>query len=132
MTLRWTIARNSSSKLSADVLFPSWGRGSLTAVLQDNRVVAVDGVTPVALADVRYFVVLGSEGGYLLAPRQWPPDALAKVKNPSPQASNPRPGTSLCVRLANRSRWRRLGFSAMLAPVRDASHAASVAASLGV
>jgi hypothetical protein len=129
--LRWTISRTGRAHLSTDVMFPTWGRGALTAMLADGRAVGFDSSSRIPLDGVRYFVLLGTEGGYVLVPSEWPPDAVARITAPAAQASNPRPGASLAVRIAGKARWRRLGFSATLAPARDWNHAIEVAKGLG-
>jgi hypothetical protein len=85
----------------------------------------------VLLANVRYFFIDGSEGGYVVVLRSFLPTATAHVIRPSEQSSNPRPGPSLSVRLAAGTQWRDVSLRVVMAPARNGDEAAALAPRLG-
>jgi hypothetical protein len=85
----------------------------------------------VDVALIHYFFIDGSEGGYVVVPRAFPPGTRAQVLRPSAQSSNPRPGPSLVLRLAPPSRWHDLFLEVSLALARDAGEAATAVGRLG-
>jgi hypothetical protein len=129
--VRWQITRSRTDVLTAEALLPSWGDGVLNAVMRSGQVIKLAGRASVRLADVRYFFIDGSEGGYVAVPRSFPPNATVHVLQPSKQSSNPRPGPSLSVRLAGGANWRDVGMALAMAPVRNGDEAAAKAPRLG-
>lgn len=129
--VRWQITRTRTDALTAETLLPSWGDGVLNAVMRSGQVIKLAGPASVRLADVRYFFIDGSEGGYVAVARSFPPTATVHVLKPSKQSSNPRPGPSLSVRLAAGTSWRDVGMALSMAPVRNGDEAAAKAPGLG-
>ena len=129
--VHWQITRGTAASLSAEVLLPSWGDGVLNVVLNSGQVVQLAGTASVRMSDVRYFFIDGSEGGYILIPRAFPPTATAHVIRPSEQSSNPRPGPSVSVRLARGTEWRDVSMRVVMAPAQTAAEAALLAPHLG-
>ena len=109
ITTTWTIAaRRGAGLLGADVQFPSWGRRTaVVAVLRDGSRVPVGRVP---LADVERFEV-GS--GYAVVPLERPAGAVAQLRRPAPQSSEPHPGPTLVVHIA---RVGRVRFGARIIP----------------
>lgn len=124
---RWTVRRlRGAGHYSADVLFPSWGRGARAyAVLRDGRRVAVSRRIP--LADVAYFHVASERSGYVVKPLSRPAGARAHALATHPQSSAPRPGPTLAIQLARASRFRSASLAVRLVPVKDAAEAEAVA-----
>jgi hypothetical protein len=129
--VHWQITRSRGDALSAEALLPSWGDGVLNAVLRSGEVVKLAGAAFVPLSAVRYFFIDGSEGGYVVVPRSFPPTATAHVIKPSEQSSNPRPGPSLSVRMATGAQWRDVSLRIAMAPARNGEEAAALAPGLG-
>jgi hypothetical protein len=129
--VQWQITRNRGDSLTAEVTWPSWSDGVLNAIMLSSGVIKLAGTAFVRLRDVRYFFIDGSEGGYVLVPRVFPPDATAHVIHPSDQSSNPRPGPSVAVRLASGTHWHDVVLRVTMAPVRNGDEAAARAPNLG-
>jgi hypothetical protein len=131
----WRAARSRTDPLSAEVLFPSWERGTINVNMKTGQVVKLTGARPapphIDLPAVGYFFIEGSEGGYVVVPRALPAGAQVGVIEPSEQSSNPRPGPSLVIRLAPPSRWTQVSLEATIAPARDAGDAVGVVGRLG-
>jgi hypothetical protein len=125
----WHMTRSRTDALSAEALFPSWGEATVNVNRQDGGVVQLTrvpgGSTQVDLGVVRYFFIDGSEGGYVMVPRAFPPGTVARLLFPSEQSSNPRPGPSLMLRLAAVLRWHDLSLRVTMAPARTAAEAAA-------
>jgi hypothetical protein len=127
----WKVTRSRTDALSADALFPSWESATLDVNMKSGQLIELTATGPVPhidLAAVDYFFVDGSEGGYVVMPRAAVPGAgvLVRVYQPAKQSSNPRPGPSLVLRLAQPSRWRELTLEVTIALARDAGEAAEV------
>jgi hypothetical protein len=129
--VHWQITRTRRDSLTAEVTWPSWGDGVLNAVMRSGQIVKLAGAAFVFLRDVRYFFIDGTEGGYVLVPRSFPPTATAHVIKPSEQSSNPRPGPSVSVRLAAGTHWHEVQMRVTMAPARNGDEAAAVAPKLG-
>jgi hypothetical protein len=124
----WQISRARTDALSAEALFPSWERATINVNLKDGRRISLNGTSRVPLielATVDYFFIDGSEGGYVVLPRAFSAGAQVGVIQPSDQASNPRPGPSLSIRLARPSRWAHLSLDVSIALARDVKEAAA-------
>jgi hypothetical protein len=129
--VHWQITRSRGDSLTAEATLPSWGDGVLNAILRSGQVVKLSGAASVRLADVRYFFIDGSEGGYVVVPRGFPPAATAHVIKPSAQSSNPRPGPSVSVRFGSGTQWRDVSLRIAMAPARNGDEAAVLAPRLG-
>ena len=105
----WTVTRAAGAgELSADVSFPSWGRGArVVARMRDGSRRRVTG-RPLALARVAAFEVRGARSGYVVVPRSAPRGATVFAYRPAPQSSAPEPGPSLCVSLARSARFKTM------------------------
>jgi hypothetical protein len=128
----WSVRRSSArARLTADVTFPSVGRGrsSVTAVLSDGSLRSI-GFERRPLADVAYLYVRSRHGGYVVVPRTRPRAASLHLLAPRQQSSAPDPGPTLAVQIVREGRERRAAFSARVAPARGLEQAASVAAAL--
>ena len=113
---------------------PELGRSDDQRPQEDGRAREADGDVPGAAAStspaVDYFFIDGSEGGYVVLPRTFSLSPQVGVINPRKQASNPRPGPSLSIRLARASRWAHLSLDVSIALARDPAEAAAAAARL--
>jgi hypothetical protein len=56
---------------------------------------------------------------------------VARIDQPAPQSSAPRPGPTLVLELAHRTRARRLTGSVRIIPARDLARARRLVAQLG-
>jgi hypothetical protein len=129
----WRISRSPTDALSAEALFPSWEEATINVHKKTGELVKLTATSPVPqidLAAVDYFFIDGSEGGYVVLPRAFSLSPQVGVINPRKQASNPRPGPSLSIRLARASRWAHLSLDVSIALARDAAEADSVVARL--
>ena len=129
--VHWQITRTRTDALTAEATLPSWGDGVLNAILRSGQVVKLAGTAFVRLSDVRYFFIDGSESGYVVVPRAFPPTATAHVIKPSDQSSNPRSGPSVSLRFANGTQWRDVSVRIAMAPARNGDEAAALAPRLG-
>jgi hypothetical protein len=117
----WLLERTyGRARLRADVLLPSWGAASarVVAVLRDGARVSLRGAGAVRLARVVRFEIASTHSGYTVVPLRRPADAVARVLHPSRQSSNPDPGPTLAIQLAQGSAWRRARFAARIAVAR--------------
>jgi hypothetical protein len=129
----WRISRARTDALSAEALFPSWEEATIDVHLRTGELVklmAGSRVPEIGLAAVDYFFIDGSEGGYVVLPRAFSFAPQVGVVRPSRQASNPRPGPSLSIRLARPSRWSHLSLDVSIGLARNAAEAAEVAGRL--
>ena len=124
---RWTVEprRRASGRWSIDVLFPSTGAASFTAVLNDGT---RERLGERRLGDVRWLHVATDDSGYVIVPLGHPAARLRLVQ-PEPQDSAPHPGPTLAVALLVEKPLRRLHLAVRLAPA-SAAEAARVAARL--
>jgi hypothetical protein len=125
---RWTVEpRDARGRWSVDVLFPSTGDATVTAVLAGGRREPL-GSGARSLGDVRWLHVAGEESGYVIVPVSRVAGRLHLLQ-PEPQDSAPRPGPTLAVALLAGARLRPLRFAVRIAPA-TADEASSVAARL--
>jgi hypothetical protein len=113
---RWLLERRyGSARLRVDALLPTWGAGSrVVAVLHDGSRVSVR-AGAVRLSRVARFEMVSADGGYDVVPLRRPAGAVARVLLPSRQSSNPDPGPTLAVEIAQGSAWRRARFAVRIA-----------------
>jgi hypothetical protein len=132
--IAWRISRTRTDALSAEALFPSWGDGAIRVALKTGEALKLTAAPPTrplpALAAVDWFFIDGSESGYVVVPGGFPPAAVVRVLSPRAQNSNPRPGPSLMLRLAQPSKWKQIELSVTIAPARTADDAAAFVAAL--
>ncbi|MBE2316470.1 hypothetical protein DVA67_010820 [Solirubrobacter sp. CPCC 204708] len=117
---RWDITRRGNRALSADILFPSTGRGrqaSVTAVLKDGSRVTV-GSTRIALARVSRLEVKSQFSGYTVTPLSRPAGAGVHLMRPAAQSSAPEAGPTLAVQIARNERFSKVAFTARITPDR--------------
>jgi hypothetical protein len=130
---RWEATRRAGgARLSADVLFPSWGGRAATviAVLRDGSSARV-GSRRIPLSAVRYLWVRSERSGYVVVPvGKRPAGASVHVMRVSRQSSAPRPGPTAAIQLARATRFERVRLTVRLMPVADAEAAAAAAARL--
>ena len=123
----WTLRSSGERRLTVDVLFPSWGRGSAVAVGRDGSERRV-GAARIPLAEVAYAIVRSPRGAYVVLPRTRPRGATLHALRPARQDSAPNPGPTLAVQLARASSGRHVSFRARVTPVARPGDAAAVAA----
>ena len=128
----WTVSSVGRARRSLDVLFPAWtSAAQLDAVLRDGTRVAL-GRGAISLARVAWFHLRGERSGYVVVVSdRTPMHATARTLATTAQRYEPRPGSTLALRLVRAARFRRRTLTARIAPARDADEAASVAAALG-
>lgn len=111
---RWTLRRTARSRISAEVLFPSWGReAKVIGVRADGTVVRLTR-TPSALGAIHHFEVRSKSAAYRVTPLRRPAGATARLIRPSRQASVPDPGPTLAIGLGSRSAARRFALRARI------------------
>jgi hypothetical protein len=101
----WEVTRRSNgAALTVDAHFPSYGDGTITAVLKNGRRTKLTSATKVS--EVAYFQVQSGspETGYRVVPRRLPAGATAELAKPAAQSSAPKPGPTLVLRLATDNR----------------------------
>ncbi|MDA0172730.1 hypothetical protein OJ998_26745 [Solirubrobacter taibaiensis] len=114
----WDITRRGSRALSADILFPSTGRGrqaSVTAVLKDGSRVTV-GDRLIALSRVSRLEVKSQHSGYTVTPLSRPAGAGVHILRPAAQSSAPDAGPTLAVQIARNERFSKVAFTARITP----------------
>ncbi len=128
----WTVTSAGHARRSVDVLFPAWtGAAQIDAVLHDGTRATL-GRGPVSLARVAWFHLRGEHSGYVVVVAdRTAMHATARTLGTAPQRYEPRPGSTLALRLVRAARFRRRTLTARIAPARDAGEAARVAAALG-
>ena len=110
---RWRL-EGGARRATADVLFPSTGKGAqVTAVLKDGRRVRV-GSTRIALSRIARFEVRSAHSGYTVTPLRRPEGATAHVVKPSRQKSAPNPGPTLGIQVSRAARVRATTFAARI------------------
>jgi hypothetical protein len=113
---RWLLERRyGRARLRADALLPTWGsKARVVAVLRDGSRLSVR-AGAVRLSRVARFEMVSERGGYDVLPLTRPAGAVARVLLPWRQSSNPDPGPTLAVELAQGSAWRRARFAVRIA-----------------
>jgi hypothetical protein len=105
---------------TVEVHFPSWqgdGQAQVIAQLVDGRRLPLTPGAPVAVSAVKAFEVRSDRSGYRVVPRAAPRGTVARLVQPEPQSSAPRPGPTLAITLASRARLPRpLELAARLVP----------------
>jgi hypothetical protein len=128
----WTVSSAARARRSVDALFPAWtSAAEIDAVLRDGTRVTL-GRGAISLAPVAWFHLRGERGGYVVVVTdRTPMHATARTLPTTPQGYEPRPGSTLALRLVRAARFRRRTLTARIAPARDTDEAARVAAALG-
>ena len=110
----WNLQRTERSHISAEVLFPSWGReAKVIGVRADGTVVRL-GRSPSALRGIHHFEIRSEDAGYRVTPLRNPAGATARLIRPSRQASAPNPGPTLAIGIGPRSTARQFSFGARI------------------
>jgi hypothetical protein len=116
----WSLRARDRRRHTVEVHFPSWrgdgGEGSVTAVMADGRRFAVGPEFALPLARVDHVEVVSDEASYRVEPVERPRGAVVGVVQSRNQASEPRPGPTLAVRVAFRARLRAAAFGARIVP----------------
>ncbi len=95
----WRLRRRGGAPVSADVLLPSWGRSAtVVAVMRDGSRQRIS--RPRRLAAIERLEVRSDRSGYTVVPQAAPGGATVRLVRPAPQASAPRPGPAVAVRIA--------------------------------
>jgi hypothetical protein len=117
----WRLERRyGRARLRVDVLLPSWGTANarVVAVLRDGTRLSLRAGGAVRLSRVARFEVTSTHSGYTAVPLRRPSGAVARVLLPSRQSSDPDPGPTLAIEIAQGSTWRRARFAARIAVAR--------------
>jgi hypothetical protein len=124
----WSLRRTGAGgRVSADVLFPSWGaEAEVTAVMRDGSTRRV-GNTRIPLARITELRVRSRNSSYVVLPWRRPRGATVHLLHPRAQSSAPLAGPTLAVQVLRASRARTASFSARYAPV-EREQAAETAA----
>ena len=129
---RWTvIRRRRKGRLTADVLFPSWGRDAkIEAVLVNGRRITLAekgvGARRAWMRDIAYFYLAGEDSGYVVVLTDGR-RGLAHILRPKRQSSAPRPGPTLALQIARQARFKRTSLTVRIAPAGGVEEAAEVA-----
>ena len=115
----WRLERRyGRARLRVDVLLPSWGaaagRGGSPRRLASQSARG----RALRLARIARFEIESAQSGYTVVPLRRPAGAVARVLLPSRQSSNPDPGPTLAIEIAQGSTWRRARFAARIAVAR--------------
>ncbi|MGH2945861.1 MAG: hypothetical protein ACRDPC_06290 [Solirubrobacteraceae bacterium] len=125
----WSLRSRDRRRHTAEVHFPSWGEdgaATVTAVFRDGSRVPMGADASLRLAGVAHFVISSARSGYRVFPRRAPRGALARLVQSRRQASQPRPGPTLVIALADRARLRSVALSVRLIPRRGTAGPANV------
>ena len=115
----WRLERRyGRARLRVDVLLPSWGAARVVAVLHDGSRLNLRAVGALRLSRIARFEIESAQSGYTVVPLRRPAGAVARVLLPSRQSSNPDPGPTLAIEIAQGSTWRRARFAARIAVAR--------------
>jgi hypothetical protein len=117
----WRLERRyGSARLRVDVLLPSWGAATarVVAVLHDGSRLSLRAGGALRLSRVARFEIASAHSGYTVVPLRRPAGAVARVLLPSRQSSDPDPGPTLAIEIAQGSTWRRARFAARIAVAR--------------
>ena len=129
----WTVTSAGRARRSVDVLFPAWtGAAQIDAVLHDGTRVDARPRRRSRSRGWRGFTCAASTAAtWWWWPTARAMHATARTLATTPQRYEPRPGSTLALRLVRAARFRRRTLTARIAPARDADEAARVAAALG-
>ena len=106
-----------------EVLFPSWGKAKVTAVMSSGaRKPVTNGM---ALSNVDHFHVESEHSGYVVMLRKGAAGAKALTRRPSAQSSAPNPGPTLTLQV------KATTVTARIAPAKTAEEARALAAGCG-
>ena len=96
------------------------GRASarVVAVLHDGSRLSLRAGGALRLSRIARFEIESAHSGYTVVPLRRPAGAVARVLLPSRQSSNPDPGPTLAIEIAQGSTWRRARFAARIAVAR--------------
>jgi hypothetical protein len=117
----WRLERRyGHARLRADVLLPSWGIATarVVAVLRAGSRLNLRAAGALRLSRVARFEIASAESGYTVVPLRRPPGAVARVLLPSRQSSDPDPGPTLAIEIAQGATWRRARFAARVVVAR--------------
>jgi hypothetical protein len=117
----WRLERRyGHARLRVDVLLPSWGAASarIVAVLRDGSRVNLRAAGALRLSRIARFEITSADSGYTVVPLRRPVGAVARVLLPARQSSDPHPGPTLAIEIAQGSTWRRARFAARIAVAR--------------
>jgi hypothetical protein len=120
ITESWSVRRRRGhQRYTVSVLAPSWGTtAAIAAELRDGTVVPLAAGNRVRLGDVLRFRVLSDAGGYWLAPLGRA-RGVATAMAVAPQRSDPLPGPTLRITLAQAARLKRVGLQARITPLAE-------------
>ena len=105
-----------------EVLFPSWGKAKVTAVMSSGaRKPVTNGM---ALSNIDHFHVESEHSGYVVMLRKGASGAKALTRRPSAQSSAPNPGPTLTLQV------KATTVTARIAPAKTADEARALAARL--
>ncbi len=88
------------------------------AVLHDGSRLSLRAGGALRLSRIARFEIESAQSGYTVVPLRRPAGAVARVLLPSRQSSNPDPGPTLAIEIAQGSTWRRARFAARIAVAR--------------
>jgi hypothetical protein len=128
---RWSFRGTGRAQRSVELRFPSWrgdGRAHVWAVTAGGWTREI--LNYRALDGVSWFYVQSDRSGYAVVPRSMPASARARMMQPAAQSSAPRPGPTLVVELAHRTRRGALSGAVRLIPARDLDTAKRLVARL--
>jgi hypothetical protein len=120
---RWTVTRRSGEgRYGAEVTFPSWGKTTrVTPLSSAGRALKLR--SGMSLKGVAGFHVESDDAGYVVVVRSAPRGTRVGIRHPSRQSSDPKPGRTLCLRIAERRAFTRAGAAVRIAVVDDRDEA---------
>jgi hypothetical protein len=92
---RWSV--RGARGHSAEVRFPSWGRGATILAVRRDGTTSVVGRRRIALRDIDHFSVRSARSGYVITPLRRPRGAVVRARRARYQSSDPHPGPTLAV-----------------------------------
>jgi hypothetical protein len=129
---RWSWNGEGRARRSVELRFPSWkgdGEAHIWAIAPAGWTREI--INYRTLGGVRWFYVQSEHSGYAVVPRQMPATARARMIQPARQSSAPRPGRTLVIELAHRTRKQALRGAVRLIPAPDLATAKRLVAQLG-
>jgi hypothetical protein len=116
---RWTVTRRSGEgRYGAEVLFPSWGKAPRITPLTAGGT-ALELRAGMSLKGVAGFHVQSDDAGYVVVVRSAPKGTTVGIRHPARQPSDPKPGRTLCLRIAERRAFVRASAAVRIAVVDD-------------